>query len=388
MSTELAIRTPRDLLNYFDKNGGAIESVLPKHLQASRMKRLAVTLFRAPTATGAALRKCTPQSILDSIVMASLMGLEPGVAGQGYLIPYNGQCTFVPGWQGLVGLLNNTGRATAWTGAVFEGDQWDYQKGSRPRCVHIPGPNDGNPDKLTWVYACGRVNGSEQEVIEAWTMERVWRHRDRHNKVGKRHYSYEHPEMFARKVVLLQVLKYMPRSIELNNAITAADAAELGLTTRVEDSVVIIDSEPGDIPQAKPQFEAPKGIAEPPQQPKEEPKQQPEPAAPVPAPPAAPEPPTEQPVTPRRTTKPKTEPPGPKEMLISGGVPFSDFQDWLVHSGRNLKAKEWPDYDSVPEQAWKALALDMVGVAKAVVRYGPPPELPPQSTETSEPATP
>lgn len=377
MSNELAIRTPRDLLNYFDKNGGAIESVLPKHLQAARMKRLAVTLFRAPTAAGAALRKCTPQSILDSLVMASLLGLEPGVAGQGYLIPYNGQCTFVPGWQGLVGLLNNTGRATAWTGAVFEGDQWEYQKGSRPRCVHIPGPNDGDPDKLTWVYACGRVNGSEQEVIEAWTMHRVWRHRDRYNKVGKRHYSFEQPEMYARKVVLLQVLKYMPRSIELNNAMTAADAAELGQTARVEDSVVIIDAEPGDIPQAKPTFEAPKlvteaglaGLT----------------AAGALAATAAGaidprvEIQTPEPKKPARTKTPVNEPPGAKETIIGRGVSFSDFRDWMEHTGRNAKAQEWTSFDTVPDQVWLSLTkLDMVGVAKCVTLYGTP---------TAQPAT-
>jgi recombination protein RecT len=45
--------------------------------------------------------------------------------------------------------------------------------------------------------------------------------------------------MYARKVVLLQVLKYMPRSVELNNAIVAANAAETGRTVSVEDGVVI-----------------------------------------------------------------------------------------------------------------------------------------------------
>lgn len=384
----VAVRNPKDLLNYLERSRSAIDMALPSHLKSSRMMRLALTCF----STNPELRKCTPQSILASVVVASQLGLEPGIAGQGYLIPYKGQCTFVPGWQGLVSLLNNTGRATAWTGAVYEGDEWTFQLGSNPRCEHVPGPNYGDSDLLRWVYACGKVNGSEQPVIEAWPMSRVWRHRDRYNKIGAKHYSYAQPEMYARKVVLLQVLKYMPRSIELNNAITAADAAELGQTTRVEDSVVIIDSEPGDIPQAKPTFEAPKGIAEPPPQRKEEPKQQPEPATPVPASPATPEPQPEQPTTQKRTTKPKTEPPGPKEMLVSGGVPFSDFQDWLVHSGRNLKAKEWADYESVPEIAWKALGLDMMGVAKCVTMWGTPaPAEPPTSTdttETTEPATP
>lgn len=236
MSAEISVfHKPSDLMAFLQRSRSAVEMALPKHLNPDRMLRLALTCF----STTPALRKCTGQSILASVVVASQIGLEPGVAGQGYLIPYGDKCTFVPGWQGLVGLLNNSGRATAWTGAVFEGDVFDFQLGSAPRCAHIPGPNFGDADKITWVYACGKVNGSEQPVVEAWPVSRVWKHRDRFNKVGQRHYSYQHPEMYARKVVLLQVLKYMPRSIELNNAISAADAAEIGHSSRVDEGVVV-----------------------------------------------------------------------------------------------------------------------------------------------------
>lgn len=237
-NTALTLANPKQLLDYLTKSKSAIEMALPKHLNPDRMMRLAMTCF----STNPALRDCTAQSILSSIVVASQLGLEPGVAGQGYLIPYKRTCTFVPGWQGLVGLLNNTGRATAWTGSVFEGDEWEFELGSHPRCRHVPGPNYGDSDKLVWVYACGKVNGSEQAVVEAWPITRVWKHRDKYNKVGDLHYSFSNPEMYARKVVLLQVLKYMPRSIELNNAIVASDAAEVGHSV-VADGGVIVEVE-------------------------------------------------------------------------------------------------------------------------------------------------
>lgn len=242
MTTELAKIDPsrplasvKDLSAFLNKSKQAIELALPKHLNPDRMLRIALTCF----STNPDVRKCSAQSILASIVVASQIGLEPGINGQGYLIPYKNTCTFVPGWQGLVGLLNNSGRATAWTGAVFEGDEWDFQLGSQPRCKHVPGDNYGDETKLRWVYACGKVNGSEMPVIEAWPIARVWKRRDQFNKVGTSHYSFKHPEMYARKAVLLQVLKYMPRSIELQNAMTAANAAEDGRSSRVEDGVVI-----------------------------------------------------------------------------------------------------------------------------------------------------
>lgn len=248
---------PNELNKYLQSARETIRAALPEHLKVERMIRLVLTAF----STTPQLRQCTGQSILSSLILAGQMGLEPGVRGQGYLIPYFNNktnqsiCTFIPGWQGLVGLLNNSGRATAWTGAVFEGDSFDLEYGSHPRLVHVPdGPNQGDAAKLQWVYACGQVNGSQQPVIEAWPWHRVLKHRDKFNKVGNRHYSYNHPEMYGRKVVLLQVLKYMPSSIELSNAITAAEAAEMNRIVRPGDgpregAVITIDPEDDDIPQ-------------------------------------------------------------------------------------------------------------------------------------------
>jgi recombination protein RecT len=253
MSNQVALASPKELLAFLTKSRSAIEMALPKHLNPDRMLRLALTCW----STTPKLRQCSGQSILASIVVASQLGLEPGIAGQAYLIPYKGTCTLVPGWQGLVGLLNNTGRATAWTGSVFEGDTWEFELGSAPKLRHIPGPNYGDPDKMTWAYACGKVNGSEQPVVEAWPVGRIIKHRDKFNQVGRQHYSYDNFEMYARKVVLLQVLKYMPRSIELNNAITAADAGEMGRATTV-DAGVVIEVEPAQVEDGnRPQQEVP-----------------------------------------------------------------------------------------------------------------------------------
>ena len=74
-------------------------------------------------------------------------------------------------------------------------------------------------------------------------MGKVWRHRDQYNKVGKSHYSFRDQEMYARKVPLLQVLKYMPSSIELSNAMAAAHAAESGRNATIDGDIVTIPEE-------------------------------------------------------------------------------------------------------------------------------------------------
>ena len=203
---------------------GQMALALPKHMNADRMTRLTLTAF----STNAALQKCTFDSIAGSIMVASQLGLEPGVNGQGYLIPYGTNCTFVPGWKGIVDIANRSGRSSVWTGAVFVGDEFDYAMGDRPFITHKPGRSLGDPDDLLYVYAVGRVKDSEWPIIDVWPMEKIWAHRDQYNKVGKKHYSFQNPEMYARKIPLLQVLKYMPSSIEMSAAVEISHAAEAG----------------------------------------------------------------------------------------------------------------------------------------------------------------
>lgn len=200
-----------------------IVRALPRHLNGDRMSRIALTAFRRTPKLG----DCDPKSVFAAVIQASQLGLEPDTLGRSYLIPYGKECQFVPGWKGLVDLTNRSGNATTWTGAVFNGDEFDYALGDRPFVSHKPG-EEFDIEHLTHVYAVGRVKGAEWPVIEVWPIGRVKKHLARYNKVGKRHYAFENMEMYARKVVLLQVLKYMPASAEMAAAIALNDAAEVG----------------------------------------------------------------------------------------------------------------------------------------------------------------
>ncbi|AOJ10365.1 recombinase RecT [Burkholderia mayonis] len=221
--------------SFLDKFKPQMALALPKHLTADRMARLAVTAFSSTPK----LQECEPKTIVAGIMTAATLGLEIGVDGQGFLVPYGRTCQFVPGWKGLVDLVSRSGRATVWTGAVFEGDEFDYALGDSPFIRHRPG-EENDPDKITHVYAVGRVNGSDYPVIEVWTIRKVWKHRDKYNKVGAKHYSFRDPEMYARKVPLLQVLKYMPKSIELQNAMAIANAADNGHHAVIDGNFVTV----------------------------------------------------------------------------------------------------------------------------------------------------
>lgn len=241
MSNQVAVSPAKSLSDFMDKYKGQIALALPKHISADRMVRLAMTSF----SQNKGLQSCDMHSIFASVVVAAQLGLEIGVGGQGYLVPYKGKATFVPGWQGLVDLVSRAGRATVWTGAVYEGDKFDWALGDNPFVKHQPEGDADNWKQISHVYAIGRVNGSQYPVIEVWTMNRVVRHLNKYNKVGTSHYALKddgvNMEMYARKVALLQVLKYMPKSIEVVKAMDVANAVDSGKNFTFDGEVVVID---------------------------------------------------------------------------------------------------------------------------------------------------
>ncbi|MCX0338309.1 recombinase RecT [Acinetobacter radioresistens] len=224
---------------YMQKYKSQLEMALPKHMTADRMMRLTLTEF----SKNPKLQQCSSNSIFSSIIIASQLGLEPGVNGQGYLVPYNGTCTFIPGWKGLVDLAQRGGRSSVWTGAVYEGDEFDYMLGDSPYCRHKP-CGEFDESKLTHVYAIGRVKDSEMPIIEVWPVRKVREHFKKTVIKGLQptHYSHKHFEAYAKKVALLQVLKYMPQSIELSNAVDVSSAVEQGKGVTIEGDFVNVDT--------------------------------------------------------------------------------------------------------------------------------------------------
>ena len=228
---------------FMQKHKSQLELALPKHLNADRMVRLSLTAF----SQNPALQRCDPKTIFGSIIVASQLGLEIGVNGQGYLVPYKDKCTFVPGWKGLVDLANRGGRCTVWAGAVYEGDDFDYMLGDAPYCKHKPN-GEFEESKLTHVYAIGRVKDSEMPVIEVWPIKKVHAHFKKTvvPALQPNHYSKKHLEAYAKKVALLQVLKYMPQSIEMANAVDVSYASESGKGVTLDGDFITVDNSPQD----------------------------------------------------------------------------------------------------------------------------------------------
>jgi recombination protein RecT len=221
--------------NFMEKVKPQLALALPKHMTADRMARLAMTAF----STSPQLQNCDQKSIAAAIMTAGQLGLEPGVNGAGYLIPYGRTCTFVPGWKGLVDLVSRSGRGTVYTGVIFKDQRYEFRDGAKRDLLILNETELDDPDDITHAYAIGWVKDAAMPIIELWTVAKIKKHRDKYNKVGQKHYSYRDWEMYCRKVPLLQVLKYMPCSVEMSNAISISSASESGRGATIENGIVI-----------------------------------------------------------------------------------------------------------------------------------------------------
>ena len=221
--------------HFMDRLKPQLALALPKHLTADRMARLTLTAFSSTPK----LQKCEPRTIAASIMTAGQLGLEPGVNGQGFLVPYGTTCTFVPGWKGLVDLVARSGRGTVFTGVIYRDQEYTFTDGARRDLVIHNETDMDAPEDITHAYAIGWVRDAAMPIIELWRVSKIEKHRDKYNKVGRQHYSYRDWEMYARKVPLLQVLKYMPCSVEVANALAVSHAAEHGRGVTIDQGIVI-----------------------------------------------------------------------------------------------------------------------------------------------------
>lgn len=210
---------------------------IPGHMLVEREIRSAAIAL----ANSRDLQQSTPASFYTAVSVAINSGIGLG-RGQGYLVAYKGNCSFVPGWRGLVDLVTRSGRATVWTGVVRKGDDFQYALGDSPFLTHRPGESEDFKD-ITHYYSVGRVKGSDWPIIEVWSANKVAKHLAAFNKVGTRHYALKdnnNMEQYGRKVVLLQVIKYLPQSQEIQNALAAEAAHESGKPMTIDGNFVYV----------------------------------------------------------------------------------------------------------------------------------------------------
>lgn len=212
-----------------EQRSDVIASLLPKGTDVERFKRIVLqSINRNP-----ALKKCTPNSIVDAAAEAARLGLEPsGAIGGAHLVPYGDTAQLIVDYRGLVELARRSGEIAAIDAAIVrQADHFKIVRGTTPSIDHVPdlvalSPADpaDETNPVTHVYAVARLrNGQRQfDVMTVGEIERI-RARSRAGNAGP--WRTDWHEM-AKKTVLRRLSKTLPLTVEVRERLDMEDEAE------------------------------------------------------------------------------------------------------------------------------------------------------------------
>ena len=227
-----------------------IARALPTHMNADRMARLLLTAVRQTPK----LAQCDPQSFAGSILTAAALGLEPNTPnGEAYLIPYGKECQLVVGYQGMTKLFYQSPLAQHIDAqAVYENDEFDYAYGLDPYLRHKPALGERGDVVVYYGVAKLKSGASHFVVLSPEEVKAL-----RQGKVGPSGKIADPMLWMERKTVLRQLLKTLPKSSNLSQAIASDEtngstlrARQLGKpveTPGVEQAPAGVDPDTGEV---------------------------------------------------------------------------------------------------------------------------------------------
>lgn len=220
--------TPQKRMN------GMLQQMLPEIKKAvgqtmtpERFSRIALSLFNG----NPQFWEASPTSFLNALMQSAQCGLEPNtVLGEAYVIPYKNnkqnitEVNFQVGYKGILKMAFNTKEYEAiYAHEVRKGDEFSYEYGLHKNLIHKPAdiPNG----EVTYYYAVYKLkNGGFDFVV--WSKEKVEKHAKEYSKnylyrgeVNKNSVWFKNFDSMAKKTVLIDVLKYAPKSVEMARAL-------------------------------------------------------------------------------------------------------------------------------------------------------------------------
>lgn len=210
-----------------------VEASLPKHISAD-------LFFAALRPVLPRLRRCTPASVLQSVITCARFGLIPD--GQQAVITADDRiAVFIATYHGYIELMYRSGLVkSVVTGLVYEGDEWSWEPTApapldfthRP---HVLAPKKDRGEPL-FAYAFAWLDGGVRSAVAVVTREDAEEIRDEHSRAYQRaeengqKNSFWHtrfPDMHL-KTAVRRMAKLVPKSAELRALVEVEQAAEDG----------------------------------------------------------------------------------------------------------------------------------------------------------------
>lgn len=182
------------------------------------------------------LRNAEPMSIIGAAMVAATMQLQViPTLGQCYIIPYGKKAQFQVGYLGLLHLCQRSGQfkkilaAPVHEGEYVSGDEFDEE--------YVFDKKQKKSDKVIGYMAKFELlNGFTK--VAYWDIEKVKAHATKFSQAFRAGFNSPWKSDFdamAQKTVLKSILKFAPKSIEMQNAVTFDQSVINTNTSDVQD---------------------------------------------------------------------------------------------------------------------------------------------------------
>lgn len=209
---------------------GALERTLPSHIRPERFRRnLSTAIIQHPKLLG-----CEPGAVFNEVAKAAALGLllDPQL-GEAYLITGWSKEGDVPqlriGYRGLMKLARQSGDvASVYAHEVCDLDNYHVELGTEKKLIHQPNFKADRGKPFAYYAVVKYKDGTTD--FEPMTTREIHVIRDRSDgyrafkagKIKSTPWSTDEGEM-AKKTVLRRLLKRVPQSPELADALAAED---------------------------------------------------------------------------------------------------------------------------------------------------------------------
>lgn len=208
----------------------AINEALPKSngLSAERLARIALTTLK----TTPKLLECSIESLLGALLQSASLGLDPSL-GNCYFVPYKNTVSFQIGYKGLIDLVCRNGNVLSIVAQeVRKGDTFHYEYGRNETLKHIPAPNSERGEiEYFYAYAVLKNGGFTFQVMHISEIEEIRNNHsvsykyDKNNSIWVKHFT-----AMSLKTVIKKLIKYLPTSVEVAQAIASDETIRKDIT--------------------------------------------------------------------------------------------------------------------------------------------------------------
>lgn len=241
----LANMKPKEKIAYYlQQKQGEIAKMLPKHLNAERLLKVA----QIAATTTPALAECDVPSLVGAIGQCAQMGLEPNtVLGHAYLVPFNTKrkdskgnerwvksVQVIIGYKGLIDLARRSGQIVSIAShEVCANDKFELVYGLEEKLIHVPSMQDRGGVLGFYAVAKLKDGGHCFEFMSVQQVQEIMKGSQSKGAYGP--WKDNFTEM-GRKTVIRRLAKYLPLSIEFQTAAALDGMGDAGKDQHLDEA--------------------------------------------------------------------------------------------------------------------------------------------------------